>query len=53
MPNALPSSRAVSLTADATPCLAIDSEAVMAVVEGVPARPMPNAKQTRPVANNQ
>src|SRR4029450_8871794 len=44
-------SRAVSLTAEATPCLLGGSEAVMAVVAGVPARAIPAANRTRPVAN--
>ena len=42
-PNAAPSSRAVSLTADATPCLARGSDATIALVAGViaSAAPMP------------
>ena len=49
MPKALPSSRDTSFRADATPCLAIGSAAVIAVVAGVPARPMPAAKKTIPI----
>jgi hypothetical protein len=41
MPRAPPTSRAVSLTAEATPCLDGGSELTMAVVAGVMARPMP------------
>ena len=48
MPSALPNSRDRSFTADATPCLASGSEAVIAVVAGVPARPMPTANRARP-----
>ena len=50
MPKALPSSREVSLTAEATPCLLSGSDSVMAVVEGVPASAMPAANRTRPNA---
>lgn len=53
MPSALPSAREVSLTAEATPCLAGGSEDTMAVVAGVPASPMPAANRTRPMANCQ
>ena len=53
MPRALPSSRAVSLTAEATPCLLSGSDSVMAVVAGVPARAIPAANRTRPLANCQ
>ena len=41
MPNAEPSSRAVSFTADATPCLARGSEPTMAFVAGVIASAVP------------
>ena len=40
-PNAAPSSRAVSFTAEATPCLDGGSEATMAFVAGVMARAAP------------
>lgn len=53
MPRALPSSREVSLTAEPTPCLAGGREAVIAVVEGVPARPIPAPNRTRPPARCQ
>ena len=51
MPSALPSSREVSLTADPTPCFSSGSAAVMAVVLGVPARPMPAPNRTSPAAS--
>ena len=41
----MPISRVVSLTAEATPCLAVGSELTMALVAGVMARPMPAAEQ--------
>ena len=50
MPRALPSSRAVSLTAEATPCSLSGSDSVMAVVAGVPASAIPAANSTRPRA---
>ena len=49
IPNALPTSRETSLTAEATPCLSAGSELVIAVVAGVEARAIPNAKRARPV----
>lgn len=49
MPSALPTSRAVSLTAEATPCLPAGSDRVIAVVDGAPDRAMPVAKSTMPV----
>ena len=49
MPRALPSSRAVSLTAEATPCLLSGSDSVIAVVAGVPASAMPAANSTIPI----
>jgi hypothetical protein len=48
IPKALPSSRPVSLTADATPCFDTGSDEVIAVVAGVPASPIPNANGTIP-----
>ena len=53
MPRALPSSRETSLRAEATPCLLMGREAVIAVVAGVPARPIPKAKTTSAMAKNQ
>jgi len=53
MPKALPSSREVSLTAEATPCLLSGSDSVIAVVDGVPANAMPAANSTSPMANCQ
>ncbi len=53
MPRALPSSRAVSLTAEATPCLLSGSDSVIAVVDGVPASAIPAANRTRPSAKCQ
>ena len=43
MPSALPNSREVSLTADATPCLATGVFCTIAVVAGAVHRPRPTA----------
>jgi hypothetical protein len=50
IPSALPSSRAVSLTAEAMPCFVSGNDFVMAVLEGVPASAIPAANSMRPIA---
>ena len=44
MPTAPPSSRTVSLSAEATPCFSTGSDSVIAVVDGLMKRPMPTPK---------
>ncbi len=47
-PIAPPTSRTVSLSADATPCCSAGSDSVIATVEGVMIRPMPIPMSSRP-----
>uniref|UniRef100_A0A6J7Q0T4 Unannotated protein n=1 Tax=freshwater metagenome TaxID=449393 RepID=A0A6J7Q0T4_9ZZZZ len=47
-PMAPPSSRVVSLSAEATPCLWAGSVSVIKVVDGVIARPSPRPNSNRP-----
>ena len=52
-PIAPPTSRTVSLSADATPCRSGGSDSVIAVVDGVIASPMPSPTTARPGATDQ
>ena len=53
MPTAPPSSRTVSLSADATPCFSTGSDSVIAVVDGLISRPMPTASTSSPGITDQ
>ena len=48
IPMAPPSSRTVSFKAEATPCWSCGRDSVMAVVDGLIARPMPRPTSSRP-----
>lgn len=52
MPIAPPTSRDRSLIAEATPCLAGGRAAVMLLVAGVIAQPMPTPSTSTPVASS-
>jgi hypothetical protein len=47
-PSAVPNSRVMSLSAEATPCFSRGSELVMASVEGVMDRPIPMPMASMP-----
>ena len=53
MPTAPPSSRTVSLSAEATPCFSDGSDSVIVIVDGLMHRPMPSATTSRPGSTDQ